>query len=183
METGEDAAYWEGMRTVTDWVVTYDADGNVIASDGTAPTGLVSADFDEDRLVEFNCLLLKENWLEDWLDAYKNAQEADAEWVCTQEWLESTLGTTYRPVDENGLEGLGNLEVDYLLPWDWDYGRYTQKCIHYTVTFQAFVFMQIFNQFNARKLLGEANVFSGVCANPYFVCVSIVTILIQFIMV
>lgn len=73
METGEDAAYWEGMRTVTDWVVTYDADGNVIASDGTAPTGLVSADFDEDRLVEFNCLLLKENWLEDWLDAYKNA--------------------------------------------------------------------------------------------------------------
>jgi Ca2+-transporting ATPase len=43
--------------------------------------------------------------------------------------------------------------------------------------------MQIFNQFNARKLEKELNVFDGMFRNPLFVYITILTVVIQMLMV
>ena len=41
--------------------------------------------------------------------------------------------------------------------------------LHFTFIFQSFVFMQVFNQINARKLFeGEFNVFEGIFKNKMF---------------
>jgi magnesium-transporting ATPase (P-type) len=60
----------------------------------------------------------------------------------------------------------------------------TQKTLHFTVIFQAFVFMQVFNQINARKIFdGEFNVFEGIFKNPLFSIIVLITIIVQVIMV
>lgn len=70
------------------------------------------------------------------------------------------------------------------LPQDSEAGFATQKCLHFTFVFQAFVFMQIFNQINARKLEeGELNVFEGMFRNPLFIIILILTCVIQMAMV
>lgn len=43
------------------------------------------------------------------------------------------------------------------------------KTILYTIVFQAFVFMQVFNQINCRKLGGELNVFAEFFNNWLFI--------------
>ena len=50
----------------------------------------------------------------------------------------------------------------------------------YTIVFQTFVFMQLFNQINSRKL-GEKdyNVFSKFFNNPMFIVITILTFGIQ----
>jgi len=53
---------------------------------------------------------------------------------------------------------------------------------HYTMVFNAFVYMQLFNEFNARKLRGELNVFSGIQNNRMFFVISFTTIVLQFLM-
>jgi magnesium-transporting ATPase (P-type) len=64
-------------------------------------------------------------------------------------------------------------------PWD-----ETEKLLHYTLVFQVFVFLQLFNQINARKLeADEFNVFSGMLSNFLFVGVVIFTFTIQMVMV
>lgn len=52
-----------------------------------------------------------------------------------------------------------------------------------TYVFQIFVFMQIFNQMNARLLTGNFNIFEGVCRNWLFVAISLSTFAIQMLMV
>lgn len=52
-----------------------------------------------------------------------------------------------------------------------------------TYVFQIFVFMQVFNQMNARLLTGNFNIFDGMCKNWLFVVVSIFTFGIQMLMV
>jgi magnesium-transporting ATPase (P-type) len=70
------------------------------------------------------------------------------------------------------------------LPQKLEAGTATQKCLHFTFVFQAFVFMQVFNQINARKLeLGENNVFSGIFRNMLFIYITIFTFVIQMAMV
>ena len=50
----------------------------------------------------------------------------------------------------------------------------TEKCELYTMVFQTFVFMQLFNQINARKLGDrEFNVFHKFCNNAWFICLTI----------
>ena len=39
---------------------------------------------------------------------------------------------------------------------------------HFTIIFNAFVWMQIFNEINARKIHGERNVFENFFTNPVF---------------
>uniref|UniRef100_A0A672SQT8 Calcium-transporting ATPase n=1 Tax=Sinocyclocheilus grahami TaxID=75366 RepID=A0A672SQT8_SINGR len=39
---------------------------------------------------------------------------------------------------------------------------------HYTIIFNVFVMMQLFNEINARKIHGERNVFEGIYRNPIF---------------
>ena len=56
-------------------------------------------------------------------------------------------------------------------------GFATEQVKLFTIVFNAFVFMQVFNQINARKLeLGEWNVFSGMCSNLPFLGIMIVPI-------
>ena len=63
-------------------------------------------------------------------------------------------------------------------------GARTEKLLHYTLVFQTFVFMQLFNQINARKLdQDEVNVFSGIFNNYLFICVMIFTFVMQMILV
>ncbi|XP_051916328.1 plasma membrane calcium-transporting ATPase 1-like isoform X1 [Hippocampus zosterae] len=54
---------------------------------------------------------------------------------------------------------------------------------HYTVVFNTFVLMQLFNELNARKIHGERNVFDGVLSNPIFCSIVVGTFLIQVLIV
>jgi magnesium-transporting ATPase (P-type) len=71
----------------------------------------------------------------------------------------------------------------YYVPWKTEKGAGTEKVLHMTYVFQIFVFMQIFNQMNARLLTGNFNIFEGMCKNWLFVAVSIATFIIQMAMV
>ena len=72
----------------------------------------------------------------------------------------------------------------YFSPADQLVGSRTEKLLHYTLVFQAFVFMQLFNQINARKLeQDENNVFKGILDNYLFVCVMIFTFVMQMVLV
>uniref|UniRef100_A0A3Q1FSL7 Calcium-transporting ATPase n=1 Tax=Acanthochromis polyacanthus TaxID=80966 RepID=A0A3Q1FSL7_9TELE len=54
---------------------------------------------------------------------------------------------------------------------------------HYTIVFNTFVLMQIFNEFNARKIHGERNVFEGVFNNIIFCAIVLGTLIIQILIV
>jgi Ca2+ transporting ATPase len=41
----------------------------------------------------------------------------------------------------------------------------------FTLVFNAFVLMTLFNEINSRKLHGERNVFAGIFRNPFFYCI------------
>ncbi|MFT7800980.1 plasma membrane calcium-transporting ATPase 3-like isoform X1 [Arapaima gigas] len=51
---------------------------------------------------------------------------------------------------------------------------------HYTIIFNTFVLMQLFNEINARKIHGERNVFDGIFRNPIFCSIVLGTFAIQF---
>uniref|UniRef100_A0A5F9CA70 Calcium-transporting ATPase n=1 Tax=Oryctolagus cuniculus TaxID=9986 RepID=A0A5F9CA70_RABIT len=50
---------------------------------------------------------------------------------------------------------------------------------HYTIIFNTFVMMQLFNEINARKIHGERNVFDGIFSNPIFCSIVLGTFAIQ----
>lgn len=50
---------------------------------------------------------------------------------------------------------------------------------HYTIIFNTFVMMQLFNEINARKIHGERNVFHGIFSNPIFCTIVLGTFAIQ----
>ncbi|XP_038596278.1 plasma membrane calcium-transporting ATPase 2 isoform X2 [Tachyglossus aculeatus] len=54
---------------------------------------------------------------------------------------------------------------------------------HYTIIFNTFVMMQLFNEINARKIHGERNVFDGIFRNPIFCTIVLGTFLIQIVIV
>ncbi|XP_067854735.1 plasma membrane calcium-transporting ATPase 2 isoform X2 [Heptranchias perlo] len=54
---------------------------------------------------------------------------------------------------------------------------------HYTIIFNTFVLMQLFNEINARKIHGEKNVFDGIFRNPIFCSIVFGTFAIQIIIV
>ncbi|XP_077452048.1 plasma membrane calcium-transporting ATPase 1-like isoform X1 [Stigmatopora argus] len=54
---------------------------------------------------------------------------------------------------------------------------------HYTMVFNTFVLMQLFNELNARKIHGERNIFDGVLDNPIFCSIVLGTFLIQVLIV
>lgn len=54
---------------------------------------------------------------------------------------------------------------------------------HFTMIFNAFVLMTLFNEINSRKIHGERNVFKGFFSNPIFYGIWIVTLCSQFIIV
>uniref|UniRef100_A0A8C1RZ86 Calcium-transporting ATPase n=1 Tax=Cyprinus carpio TaxID=7962 RepID=A0A8C1RZ86_CYPCA len=54
---------------------------------------------------------------------------------------------------------------------------------HYTIIFNTFVMMQLFNEINARKIHGERNVFDGIFRNPIFCSIVLATFVIQIVIV
>ncbi|XP_034054606.1 plasma membrane calcium-transporting ATPase 1-like isoform X1 [Gymnodraco acuticeps] len=68
-----------------------------------------------------------------------------------------------------------------------DSGRYAPlhapPSEHYTIVFNTFVLMQIFNELNARKIHGERNVFDGVFKNPIFCSILLGTFILQILIV
>ncbi|XP_005162135.1 plasma membrane calcium-transporting ATPase 3b isoform X6 [Danio rerio] len=68
-----------------------------------------------------------------------------------------------------------------------DSGRYAQlhspPSEHYTIIFNTFVLMQLFNEINARKIHGERNVFDGIFANPIFCSIVLGTFGVQVVIV
>lgn len=59
-----------------------------------------------------------------------------------------------------------------------------ENYIHFTIFFQTFVMMQVFNAINCRKLKKyEANVFANFCNNPFFFIIEIIIVIVQFLLV
>ncbi|KAM9351448.1 plasma membrane calcium-transporting ATPase 3b isoform 1-T1 [Symphorus nematophorus] len=54
---------------------------------------------------------------------------------------------------------------------------------HYTIIFNTFVLMQLFNEINARKIHGERNVFDGIFSNPIFCTIVLGTFAVQIVIV
>lgn len=50
---------------------------------------------------------------------------------------------------------------------------------HFTMIFNAFVMMTLFNEINARKIHGQRNVFEGIFSNPLFVAIWLSTFALQ----
>lgn len=50
---------------------------------------------------------------------------------------------------------------------------------HYTIVFNTFVLMQLFNEINARKIHGERNVFEGIFNNAIFCTIVLGTFVVQ----
>uniref|UniRef100_A0A183A8C8 Cation_ATPase_C domain-containing protein n=1 Tax=Echinostoma caproni TaxID=27848 RepID=A0A183A8C8_9TREM len=54
---------------------------------------------------------------------------------------------------------------------------------HYTLIFNTLVLMTLFNEFNARKIHGQRNVFSGLQRNWLFVVIWFVTFILQVLLI
>ncbi|KAL8221668.1 UNVERIFIED_CONTAM: ATPase, Ca transporting, plasma membrane [Gekko kuhli] len=54
---------------------------------------------------------------------------------------------------------------------------------HYTLVFNTFVMMQLFNEINARKIHGERNVFEGIFNNAIFCTIVLGTFIVQILIV
>ncbi|XP_015261907.1 PREDICTED: LOW QUALITY PROTEIN: plasma membrane calcium-transporting ATPase 3-like [Gekko japonicus] len=71
--------------------------------------------------------------------------------------------------------------------FDIDSGRnaplHSPSSEHYTIIFNTFVMMQLFNEINARKIHGERNVFDGIFGNPIFCSIVLGTFVIQIVIV
>jgi len=55
--------------------------------------------------------------------------------------------------------------------------------VHYTMVFNTFVFLQVFNEINSRKVNLQKNVFEGMFTNPIFVGIVFATIVVQVLIV
>ncbi|KAF0700241.1 Aste57867_9196 [Aphanomyces stellatus] len=55
--------------------------------------------------------------------------------------------------------------------------------VHYTMIFNTFVFMQVFNEINARRIHDEFNVFDGIFSNSLYVGISIFQVVMQVVIV
>ena len=55
----------------------------------------------------------------------------------------------------------------------------TPPSIHFTMIFNSFVMMTLFNEMNARKIHNQHNIFKGIFANPFFVGIWIGTLFSQ----
>merc|ERR1719171_1818329 len=63
----------------------------------------------------------------------------------------------------------------------YSYANNNDPSEHYTFIFNVFVFMQLFNEINCRKLFGEINVFEGFFANPLFLVIWFGTVIVQVV--
>jgi len=59
----------------------------------------------------------------------------------------------------------------------------TDHTQHYTMVFNVFVLMQVFNEVNARKIHNELNVFDGVFKNAFFLVIVVGTLVVQIALI
>lgn len=59
----------------------------------------------------------------------------------------------------------------------------TKPTQHFTAIFNTFVLMTLFNEFNARKIHGQRNIFAGLMGNWIFVTIWIATAVLQVVIV
>ncbi|RHY86301.1 hypothetical protein DYB26_009142, partial [Aphanomyces astaci] len=59
----------------------------------------------------------------------------------------------------------------------------TGPSVHYTMVFNTFVFLQLFNEINSRRIHDELNVFEGIFANPIYLGISVVQVVFQVLIV
>lgn len=55
--------------------------------------------------------------------------------------------------------------------------------VHYTLVFNTFVFMQLFNEINSRKIHDEWNVLSGILVNQLFLVIMVFQVLMQVVII
>lgn len=55
--------------------------------------------------------------------------------------------------------------------------------LHLTIIFNTFVFCQVFNEFNARSIGNDMNVFKGLAKNPIFLAIIAFTCVSQYLLV
>ncbi len=54
---------------------------------------------------------------------------------------------------------------------------------HFTMIFNVFTLMNLFNEINARKIHGEKNIFRGISRNPLFYGIWLVTFVLQILII
>lgn len=127
---------------------------------------------------------------EEFMQRYPIAENKLTEWRC------NIYGKKYGLKEDQDAKMCSdvsdfNSKVGKLWPWTNQIekekplnGVPTEKALHFTFVFQIFVFMQLFNQINGRKL-GEKdfNVFAGVTRNLMFLVIATLTFIIQCLMV
>jgi Ca2+ transporting ATPase len=89
-------------------------------------------------------------------------------------------------IETNGYETMYYADLDPTAPegvTDEEYLDGLALSYQYTLVFQVFVFMQVFNSINARKLENELNVFAGFFNNPLFIVITLLTIVVQMVLV
>lgn len=52
-----------------------------------------------------------------------------------------------------------------------DLNKLRDPSLHFTIIFNAFVLMTLFNEINGRKIHNERNVFEGITKNSVFICI------------
>ncbi len=60
------------------------------------------------------------------------------------------------------------MQVDSIIKYN-DINKLREPSLHFTIIFNAFVLMTLFNELNGRKIHDERNVFSGIQNNYYFI--------------
>uniref|UniRef100_A0AC35U884 Calcium-transporting ATPase n=1 Tax=Rhabditophanes sp. KR3021 TaxID=114890 RepID=A0AC35U884_9BILA len=69
------------------------------------------------------------------------------------------------------------------IPSGLDAKIHSPPSVHFTIIFNTFVMMTLFNEINSRKVHGERNVFKHILDNPMFCCIWITTFICQIIIV
>jgi magnesium-transporting ATPase (P-type) len=93
--------------------------------------------------------------------------------------LSSECYETYR-VDQNGVS-FSYSDLNGFVGSCIECTRYSY--VHTTIIFNAFVFCQICNEFNARSLFDDIWVLSGISTNPIFLSVIAITVTLQYLIV
>ena len=65
------------------------------------------------------------------------------------------------------------MSVDNIVKYN-DNAKLQAPSLHFTIIFNVFVFMTLFNEFNGRKIHGEYNAFEGLQNNLTFIVIWII---------
>lgn len=62
------------------------------------------------------------------------------------------------------------MQVDSVIKYN-DLTKLKEPSLHFTIIFNAFVLMTLFNELNARKIHNERNIFAGIQNNKVFLAI------------